>query len=66
MKKVIGLYGKIYHFWKVDRGDTLPLKKPELMSFIKAKQVSFAKFSCFLQGHHKVIEDVMPIGIQIL
>jgi hypothetical protein len=44
MKEVIGLYGKTYHFWHVDRGDTLPLGKPELMmSFTNAEQVSFAK-----------------------
>jgi hypothetical protein len=50
MKEVIGLYGKTYHFWQVDRGDTLPLGKPELMmSFTKAKQVSFAKYLCFLK-----------------
>jgi hypothetical protein len=51
MKEVIGLYGKTYHFWQVDKGDTLPLGKPELMmSFTKAEQVSFAKYVCFLQG----------------
>jgi hypothetical protein len=41
MKEVIGLYGKTYHFWQVDRGDTLPLGRPELMmSFTKDEQVS--------------------------
>jgi len=41
MKEVIGLYGKTYHFWQVDKGDTLPLGKPELMmSFTKDEQVS--------------------------
>lgn len=41
MKEVVGLYGKTYHFWQVDRGDTLPLGKPELMiSFTKDEQVS--------------------------
>lgn len=40
MKEVVGLYGKTYHFWQVDRGDTLPLGKPELMmSFTKDEQV---------------------------
>ena len=40
MKEVIGLYGKTYYFWQVDRGDTLPLGKPELMmSFTKDEQV---------------------------
>lgn len=41
MKQVIGLYGKTYHFWQVDRGDALPLGKPELMmSFTRDEQVS--------------------------
>lgn len=39
MEDVIGLYGKTYHFWQVDRGDKLPLGGPELMmSFTKAEQ----------------------------
>ncbi|KAI1005757.1 hypothetical protein K3495_g2470 [Podosphaera aphanis] len=40
MKEVIGLYGKTYHFWQVDRGDSLPLGLPQLMmSFTKDEQV---------------------------
>ena len=31
MEDVVGLYGKTYHFWQVDRGDKLPLGKAELM-----------------------------------
>jgi hypothetical protein len=31
MKEVIGLYGKTWHFWQVDRGDALPLGYPVLM-----------------------------------
>jgi hypothetical protein len=31
MEEVIGLYGKTFHFWQVDRGDIVPLGKPELM-----------------------------------
>ena len=39
MEQVIGLYGKTYHFWQVDRGDKLPLGGPELMmSFTKDGQ----------------------------
>lgn len=34
MEDVVGLYGKIYHFWQVDRGDKLPLGGPELMMSI--------------------------------
>ncbi len=39
MEDVVGLYGKTYHFWQVDRGDKLPLGGPELMmSFTKEDQ----------------------------
>lgn len=31
MEQVVGLYGKTYHFWQVDRGDKLPLGQPQLM-----------------------------------
>ncbi|KAL8806400.1 MAG: hypothetical protein Q9200_005056, partial [Gallowayella weberi] len=40
MEEVIGLYGKTYHFWQVDRGDRLPLGGPELMgSFTRGDQL---------------------------
>ncbi|KAF7122129.1 hypothetical protein CNMCM5793_000085 [Aspergillus hiratsukae] len=31
MRDIVGLYGKAYHFWQVDRGDPLPLGVPQLM-----------------------------------
>jgi hypothetical protein len=31
MKEVIGLYGKTWHFWEVDKGHELPLGWPKLM-----------------------------------
>jgi hypothetical protein len=41
MEEVIGLYGKTFHFWQVDRGDRVPLGMPQLMlSFTKDSQVS--------------------------
>lgn len=41
MREVVGLYGKTFHFWQVDRGDELPLGMPELMmSFTRDDQVS--------------------------
>jgi len=44
MKEVVGLYGKTFHFWQVDRGDMLPLGKPELMmSFTQDQQVPWDK-----------------------
>lgn len=32
MDQVVELYGKAYHLWQVDRGDTLPLGEPKLMT----------------------------------
>lgn len=31
MEEVVGLYGKLYHFWEVDKGHDLPLGPPKLM-----------------------------------
>lgn len=40
MEEVVGLYGKTYHFWQVDRGDVVPMGAPELMiSFTEEKQL---------------------------
>ncbi|KAL8783901.1 MAG: hypothetical protein Q9213_004319 [Squamulea squamosa] len=40
MEQVIGLYGKTYHFWQVDRGDKLPLGEAQLMgSFTSQEQI---------------------------
>lgn len=39
MEDVVGLYGKTYHFWQVDRGDKLPLGPAQLMgSFTNEEQ----------------------------
>jgi hypothetical protein len=44
MEEVVGLYGKTYHFWQVDRGDTLPLGPPQLMgSYTSAEVVPWEK-----------------------
>jgi len=44
MQEVIGLYGKTWHFWQVDRGDELPLGRPVLMgSTVKDGQVDLDK-----------------------
>ena len=34
MEEVVGLYGKTYHLWQTDRGDEVPMGKPELMGSI--------------------------------
>ncbi|GLT50748.1 hypothetical protein SLA2020_242110 [Shorea laevis] len=31
MEKVCETYGKVFHFWQVDKGDNLPLGLPQLM-----------------------------------
>jgi len=44
MKSIVGLYGKTWHFWQVDRGDKIPLGGPELMgSFTGDGQVPWDK-----------------------
>ncbi|KAI9790700.1 MAG: hypothetical protein M1816_004841 [Peltula sp. TS41687] len=44
MEQVVGWYGKIYHFWQVDRGDPLPLGPPQLMtSYIAEDQIDMEK-----------------------
>ena len=37
MREVVGLYGKTYHLWQVDRGDAVPLGRPELMMSFTAE-----------------------------
>lgn len=40
MKEVVGLYGKTFHLWQVDRGDEVPLGTPKLMgSLTESKQL---------------------------
>lgn len=42
MDQVVHLYGKVYHLWQTDRGDTLPLGPPKLMtSFTADGQLDF-------------------------
>ncbi|CAF3615882.1 unnamed protein product [Fusarium graminearum] len=44
MEQVVQLYGKVYHLWQTDRGDTLPLGEPKLMtSFTADGQFDFEK-----------------------
>jgi len=44
MEEIVGLYGKTYHFWQVDRGDKIPLGEPQLMaSFTSDEQVPWDK-----------------------
>nr|POF13995.1 oil body-associated protein 1a [Quercus suber] len=44
MEEVIVLYGKVYHLWQTDRGDQLPLGKPQLMtSFTSENQFDMDK-----------------------
>ena len=44
MKAVVELYGKVYHFWQVDKGHELPLGEPQLMtSYTQEGQFDFEK-----------------------
>lgn len=43
MEDVIPLYGKVYHFWQVDRGHPVPMGPPQLMgSFTSEDRVKLA------------------------
>lgn len=43
MRDIVPLYGKVYHFWQVDRGDQLPMGPPQLMgSFTSDERVKLA------------------------
>ena len=44
MEDIVGLYGKTYHFWQVDKGDKVPMGEAQLMmSFTDASQVEKVK-----------------------
>ncbi|KAJ7765618.1 hypothetical protein B0H16DRAFT_1661484 [Mycena metata] len=67
MEAVITLYGKTYHLWQTDRGDALPMGKPELMmSFTGDGQFDFekhvgerdARFGVDYRGKQKAREGI--------
>lgn len=37
MEQLVNVYGKVFHLWQVDRGDTLPLGEPQLMTSFTAE-----------------------------
>ena len=51
MEDIVGLYGKTYHFWQVDRGDKLPLGEPKLMMSLTQKE------QCPPPGFDKLVEE---------
>lgn len=55
MKQVVGLYGKTWHLWQVDRGDRLPLGRPRLMgSLTEGNQLDLAEVLKERNGVHGV------------
>lgn len=38
LRDLAGWYGKLYHFWQVDRGDELPLGPPKLMGSLTQRE----------------------------
>lgn len=54
MKEVVHLYGKLYHFWQVDKGHDLPLGQPQLMgSLTSDRQIDVGKA---MAGRNKSLE----------
>jgi len=56
MEQVVGLYGKTYHFWQVDRGDKLPLGPAQLM-------MSFTDYEQFPQFREVVGDRDRRYGV---
>ena len=45
MAQVVKLYGKVYHLWQTNKGHSLPLGEPQLMtSFTAHGQLDFEKY----------------------
>jgi len=71
MEEIVGLYGKTFHFWQVDRGDTLPLGAPELMmSFTQDSQVPWDKvkdrdqrYGVDMEKKRELRKDIKPADI---
>lgn len=38
METVIPLYGKTFHMWQVDRGDSVPMGMPQLMGSFRSEE----------------------------
>jgi Protein of unknown function (DUF1264) len=72
MNQVIGLYGKTWHFWQVDRGDKLPLGYPKLTGILsEANQLNLEQvmkernevYGVDLAKKQKLREGIKPEGI---
>ncbi|MCJ1247761.1 hypothetical protein MMC30_004976 [Trapelia coarctata] len=51
MKEIVGLYGKTWHTWQVDRGDEVPLGVPALMG--SATDASQIDLEVAMEGRNK-------------
>ena len=72
MEEVAGLYGKLYHFWQIDRGDDIPLGHPRLMGRLTSNKqcdIDEAMSSRNMEGgidmgqKRKMREHIEPPGI---
>lgn len=69
MEEVVGLYGKLYHFWEVDKGDDLPLGPPKLMgSLTEDRQLDVDKEMASRNQEHgidpenkRMLRDDIPL-----
>jgi hypothetical protein len=52
MADVAPLYGKTYHFWQIDRGDTVPMGPPQLMG-------SFGSHESVKQAHEGGLDGLL-------
>ncbi|KAL6404522.1 DUF1264 domain protein [Ilyonectria robusta] len=69
MDQVVHLYGKVYRLWQTDKGHTLPLGQPQLMtSYTADGQFDFEKhlgdrdrrFGTDYLSHHRPLQRSSP------
>lgn len=62
MEQIIPLYGKTYHMWQVDRGDKVPMGKPELMGSFTSDETVKAAVPDGVDGLRKKTYDRFGIS----
>jgi hypothetical protein len=56
-------YGKVFHFWQFDKGDTLPISPPQLMMAITADgRLRLAASECIPRAPHPLIDLLLLLN----
>ncbi|KAF3456991.1 hypothetical protein FNV43_RR01648 [Rhamnella rubrinervis] len=57
LEKVCKTYGKVFHFWQIDRGDTLPLGIPQVMMALTRDEQLYDNLAQDVQKKHRIDFD---------